>query len=87
MATDIMTSLASMFHMGVIMNDLEQLFYNHVSLSNKQITHFVLSGLRYVRCDKCTRIVSTDDCIYYGGDGFRMLFGGCRSCYGQGVKK
>lgn len=67
---------------------LEELFLNHQlrCLTSHQFKHFILLGKRYVTCDSCGRVVSTDSCVYYGGPDCRMLSGGCRNCYGQEVQ-
>lgn len=36
-------------------------------------------GNRYVKCESCGNIVSTDDCVSYGGIN-RVNFGLCRRC-------
>lgn len=70
------------------MEDIERIetaYYAFVvSVFTRKPSQFWYHGTRYVRCDSCGRIVPTDDCSYYGGEGPRMLFGGCRSCFGKG---
>lgn len=66
---------------------IEEEFQKVESNPNAACKHFVYMGIRYVRCDKCREIWKTSDCVYYGGEGKRMLCGGCRNCFGQGVRK
>lgn len=66
---------------------IEEEFQKVESDPNSPCKHFVYQGIRYVRCDKCREIWKTSDCVYYGGEGKRMFCGGCRNCYGQGVKE
>lgn len=72
-------------------NTLEDRFYNHIikygTDGEGTFDHFVENGKRYVKCDRCKNIVSTDDCVYYGGLRYRSYAGVCRNCYNQGVKK
>lgn len=70
----------------MIMNNLEERFNKHISDPSTKYKHFRAGGFRYIRCDKCHKIVKTDNCIYYGGDNERMFCGGCRNCYGQEVQ-
>ena len=65
---------------------IEEEFQKVESNPNAACKHFVYMGIRYVRCDKCHKLVKTDNCIYYGGENERMFCGGCRNCYGQGVQ-
>lgn len=64
---------------------IDELFDNHVSncSNTNEFTHFLVGVQRFVRCEKCNRIVSTNDCLYYGGEQLRMFLGGCRSCFGK----
>lgn len=71
----------------MIMNNLEERFTKHISDPSTKNNHFRAGGFRFVRCDKCHKLVNTDTCAYYGGENERMFYGGCRNCYGQGVKK
>lgn len=65
-------------------DNLEERFNKHISNCTRtnEYTHFLVSGKRYVRCDKCNQIVSIDDCCYYGGEQLIMFTGGCRNCFG-----
>lgn len=71
----------------MIVNYLEERFNRHISDPSTKPKHFRDGGFRYVRCDKCKRLVRTDICIYYGGENERMFCGGCRNCFGQGVNR
>lgn len=62
---------------------IESMFFEHIARSRKVINQFRYNKVRYVQCERCKRVVRTEDCMYYGGAGYKMLFGGCRNCYGR----
>lgn len=62
---------------------IESMFFEHIARSRKVINQFRYNKVRYVQCERCKRVVPTEDCMYYGGAGYKMLFGGCRNCYGR----
>lgn len=56
-------------------------FRRHTSTPATLNEQFWYCGTRYVICDKCKQLTATEDCLYYGGEGYRMFSGGCRNCF------
>ena len=63
--------------------EITRQFYEHVKRCTKVISQFHYNGVRYVQCEHCRQVVSTEDCVYYGGIAYKTLFGGCRNCFGN----
>lgn len=64
---------------------LEERFEQHTSICilYDDYEPFYEDGIRFIRCEKCKKIVSTDSCVSWGGEGLKMFSGLCRDCFGH----